>query len=137
MRPDIVIAAQVCRTLSVSRCRFEQRRHPTNIHSKLFAICCVANLDLRAKKFEEIKFVSDGDYCGRGFKALYEQIACTYPGHPVDPTHPTTPPTTTTTSTPRPVSCDRTIPNHAFVLDVENYSPMSCNFDVLKSNRVF
>lgn len=93
----------------------------------------IAWLDLRNKKFEEMRFVSDERYCERGFKAVYEQIACTDSGYPFNPQ---TPQPTPVPPTPGPTNCERTIRDRIFTLQVGNYAGDSCKFNIIKWNPV-
>ncbi|KAF5308809.1 hypothetical protein FQR65_LT06042 [Abscondita terminalis] len=92
------------------------------------------SLDLRNRS-EEIIFTSVGPTCGRGFKAVYEQIPCnnieftTIPMYPLNTT-----PQMTTPSTISDVYCDRNIQDERFLLEVYSHNRQQCLFNVFKNN---
>ncbi|EFA03587.2 cubilin [Tribolium castaneum] len=78
----------------------------------------ISTLDLRDKPYEEITFVTDEFYCGRGFFGSYEQIPCQE--KPI---------------TPAPIPCSRTIQDEMFTLDVYDYHESPCSFLIKKSKQ--
>lgn len=86
--------------------------------------------DLTNKNHEDLIFASDGYYCGRGFKAVYEQIPCSgYPGIPGFPM--TTPPP----GFPE-AECSRTLQDRSFVLEVYGRDRAPCVFNIIKTDPV-
>lgn len=89
--------------------------------------------DLTNKDYEDLTFASDGYYCGRGFKAIYEQISCSaYPGDPGYPNRSSTMPTPTYPGR----KCGRTIQDRRFALEVYGDDIAPCVFNVVKTDPV-
>ncbi|RZC43010.1 uncharacterized protein BDFB_009569 [Asbolus verrucosus] len=105
------------------------RQQLNSVTSRYLPVCKIneATLDLQNKHYEDMNFVTDAFYCGKGFYGVYEQIACQDVPHPINPTIPPTPPL----PTPR-VPCDRTIQEEMFTLDAYGYNGPTCTFIVKK-----
>ncbi|KAG5862229.1 hypothetical protein JTB14_007791, partial [Gonioctena quinquepunctata] len=88
-------------------------------------------LDLTYKNHEDVRFVTDDYWCGRGFSGFYQQIACQQT--PIDPINPYNPfgPTTPATPSPSPPSCDRFVGGKIFTIDVAGNAEM-CTFQIRK-----
>lgn len=88
----------------------------------------LAILDLRNKRYEQMNFVTDSFYCGRGFFGTYEQITCEESPHPIIPI---------TSTPPYPQSlCSRTAQEEMFTFEVYDYSEPSCSLVIKKFSQV-
>ncbi|XP_063914197.1 uncharacterized protein LOC135130694 isoform X1 [Zophobas morio] len=94
----------------------------------------ISTLDVRNKLYEQMNFVTDALFCGRGFFGAYEQIPCQEFPHPINPTDPTgtTPPYVPPTMTP----CSKTVREEMFTFDVYDYNEPSCML-VIKKNTEY
>ncbi|KAK4879889.1 hypothetical protein RN001_008035 [Aquatica leii] len=93
--------------------------------------------DLRSHA-EEIIFVSKGYTCGRGFKAVYEQIPCNNIEFSTSPVYPlsTTPyPSINTPPIISNLKCNRNIEDSTFLLEVYSYNQPKCIFNIFKNNE--
>ncbi|CAG9839143.1 unnamed protein product [Diabrotica balteata] len=89
--------------------------------------------DLTDKTHEDLVFVSDRFFCGRGFYATYEQLPCQTPTTTKVPDVtvvpiPTTPPTTSS-----PI-CDRYIADRLFIFEVKQDKDR-CSFQIRKASQ--
>ncbi|KAJ8952519.1 hypothetical protein NQ318_003315 [Aromia moschata] len=86
-------------------------------------------IDIQNKAYEDMRFVTDGYYCGRGFSGVYEQIACqdmSFPFNPPDPSvHHTT---------QRPITCAKVIRDRSFTIKVEE-DYRACTFTIQKYSK--
>ncbi|KAJ8964629.1 hypothetical protein NQ314_004738 [Rhamnusium bicolor] len=87
-------------------------------------------IDLRSKDYEDMRFVTDAYYSGRGLSGVYQQIACQdIADNPIIPS--TTPVIPTTSS---PFYCDRFITEKSFTIEV-NQDYKICTFRIQKSSK--
>lgn len=101
----------------------------------------ISHFDISNKRHEQIRFITDSSFSGRGFKGIYEQIPCVmqtpppskWPATYLPPTqHPFYP--TTTPIAPPPVNnCHRDIQDSTFNIGVYDYGTRHCTFVVHKS----
>ncbi|KAH0815196.1 hypothetical protein GEV33_007594 [Tenebrio molitor] len=90
----------------------------------------ISIVDLRHKPQEQMNFVTDAFYCGRGFYGSYEQIPCQDSSYPINPT---TPP-----NVPKPMTpCSREIQDEMFTFDVYDYNGPSCLLTIRKHREAW
>lgn len=108
------------------------RLFPSDVRLNSLASVSVT-IDLTHKDYEEMRFVTDTQYCGKGFSGIYEQIAChdtTYPIYPVNPA------TTTQNPYTDPPPCNRFIGEETFVLEIPFTGSNECSFNIQKHSPV-
>lgn len=100
----------------------------------------ISYFDISNKRHEQIRFITDSMYSGRGFKGIYEQIPCvvqTRPPSKWPPTYLPPPPPTPiypiTTPTAPVNHCHRDIQDSDFNIGVYDYGTKHCTFVVHKS----
>lgn len=92
-----------------------------------YKMCVLGKMNLQNKEVEQLYFVTDDYYCGRGFHGIYEQIPCQsteYPDKPVTPEN----------SFPD-VSCKKIIQDNIFSIDVDS-NTKKCSYVIKKSGQV-
>lgn len=75
--------------------------------------------DFNEKPYKEFKFVTDRQYCGRGFKAIYEQVKCSNEENPSS----------------KPSKCHEDIRDKKFTIRIDP-NQHNCEYDVIKTNPV-
>lgn len=101
------------------------------------------------KQFIELQFVSDQQYCGRGFKAIYEQVRCNNyyplpsPESPIPPIQPPSPPypqpqpqPQPQPNPPQPAPCGGDITEETFTLHIDNNLEKTCEYNIIKWSAV-
>ncbi|XP_056644777.1 tolloid-like protein 1 [Diorhabda sublineata] len=86
--------------------------------------------DLTSKNYEDLRFVTDLFFCGRGFCGSYEQLPCQQPTVPINLTTTTVPPS----PTPNVIGCDRYISDQSFTLEM-NQNKANCIFEIKKFTK--
>lgn len=104
----------------VSPTSFVSINHP---FAKIYQYLFSATIDLRNKVSEELTFISDQFYCGRGFFGVFEQFPCEIP-------------TPLTPSPNPPPACNRIIKDDMFTIEVFDHHSETCTFTIQKSSEV-
>lgn len=74
-------------------------------------------VNLENKDAEEMKFVTDERYCGRGFNAIYEHIPCQNGEPPQN-------------------ACSRLLRENSFILEIFDYNEPMCRITIKKNDSV-
>lgn len=104
-----------------------------NIFNSSLKYSILVTLDMRDKLYEDIRFVTDNYYCGRGFYALFEQIPCQDDDHSFSPDDEI--PTSTTSSTTPNTTCDRNIQDKSFKIEIDR-SFETCSIKIKRFSDV-
>lgn len=89
---------------------------------------------MRDKYHEDIRFVTDKYYCGRGFYALFEQIPCRDNDHTFKPDD-EIPTSTKIPSTTPNATCDRIIQDKYFKIEIDR-SFETCSLKIKRFSDV-
>lgn len=88
-------------------------------------------VDMTNKLYEEIGFVTNRFYCGRGFKVLFQQLPCK---HEQPPHYPHTTEPTPTSSFPPEIDCNLNIPETDFEIQILNQR--RCSIRISRAHTV-